>query len=123
MQSMNVLIIEDDGDISFMLKDILKEKLKENNLSIDIVENGKEAASLVQNKNYDLLLLDIHMPIMNGIEFLKNFGEHVENTPIVVVTSTPHLVPQKDNRYRIVISKPFSYEDFAQKIDHALKHV
>ena len=53
----------------------------------DFVENGKEALDKCREKEYDLILLDIMMPIMSGIEFLENIQEEDEVKSKVVLMS------------------------------------
>lgn len=63
-----VLIIDDD---KFLL-DIYTVKFKENGLIVDTATGGEEALEkLRENKNYDILLLDIVMPVMDGFAFLE----------------------------------------------------
>ena len=81
-----VLIVDDSALMRSFLSDIIK---KENMFQvIDTAGNGVQALKILESGNtYDLLLLDIHMPLMGGIELLKHIG-NLEHKPIVIVISS-----------------------------------
>jgi DNA-binding response OmpR family regulator len=62
-----ILIVEDEKD----LRDIYEEVLKEANFEVITATNGKEALKLLNNEKIDLMLLDLMMPEMDGMEVLK----------------------------------------------------
>ncbi|MBU3968640.1 response regulator [Patescibacteria group bacterium] len=80
-----VLIIDDD---KFLL-DIYTVKFKENGLVVDTAIGGEEALEkLRENKNYDILLLDIVMPVMDGFAFLeKKKAENLAPKAVIVILS------------------------------------
>jgi len=83
-----VLMVEDNKANQMFLGVVLK-KL---NLTYDIANNGKEAIEKYKNDNYDIILMDENMPIMNGIEAVKHIREYEKthnliHTPIISVTA------------------------------------
>ena len=64
---MRLLLCEDERSLSRAIETILKR----NNYSVDAVYNGKDALDYIIEGNYDGIILDIMMPIMDGIEVLK----------------------------------------------------
>ncbi|MBD3238430.1 MAG: response regulator [Candidatus Moranbacteria bacterium] len=66
-----VLIIDDEMMIREMYKDILEAE----NLKVDVAANGKEGLNKLDKKNYDMVLLDIMMPVMDGMTMLANLKE------------------------------------------------
>ncbi len=76
-----ILVIDDERSIRNMLRDILEyEKYK-----VDDAENGMEGLKLVNSKKYDVILLDIKMPNMDGIEVLEH-AIKVTDTPVVMIS-------------------------------------
>lgn len=77
-QSLKVLVVEDHG----ISQKIIKQQLELLNQKVFVVSNGKEAFSLLSQKKFDLILTDIHMPIMNGFE-LSMLAQSLESAPRV----------------------------------------
>lgn len=104
-----VLLAEDRPDNQNLVWRILREL----DIQLDIATNGEEAIELLQQRSYDLMLMDIQMPVMNGIEAL----EHIRNIlqmrelPIIAVTASV-LITEIEQYLTIgfdaVLSKPFS---------------
>jgi DNA-binding response OmpR family regulator len=81
----NVLLAEDEVAISEPLGIVLGTLP----ISVDIVSNGEEALKLCAKKHYDLILLDLMMPVCNGIEFLKksHLGRSAPDTQVILLTN------------------------------------
>ncbi|MDQ3123251.1 MAG: response regulator [bacterium] len=62
-----ILLVEDEGVISEPMEIVLSSHMYD----VDIAKNGLEALNLCKDKKYDIILLDIMMPVMDGLEFLK----------------------------------------------------
>lgn len=81
----NILVVDDDAINRKLLTAVLKNK------GYNIIEanNGVEALSAIESNNIDLILLDVLMPVMNGIEFLQNIKAKPQymNIPIIVLTT------------------------------------
>jgi PAS domain S-box-containing protein len=87
-------------------------------------ENGKIATELIQKQNFDLVLMDIQMPVMDGLEATVYIRKTLKNTtPIIALTANAFkhdidLYLQKGmNDY---ITKPYDEQDFFRKIEHVL---
>lgn len=80
---MKILLLEDDKLFSETLEDFLDD----NDFEVDIANDGEEALSLNYEKNYDLYLLDINVPKINGLELLKDLRESGDETPAIFITS------------------------------------
>ncbi|MBN2413274.1 sigma-54-dependent Fis family transcriptional regulator [candidate division KSB1 bacterium] len=78
-----ILIIDDDKQLRMLLKD----RLKAQNYFILEAENGKEGFELYKKERPDLILLDLQMPVLDGIGFLKQFDKEKMDTPVVVLTA------------------------------------
>jgi len=83
----NILIAEDNSTIQLLYQNLLSEW----GYDFDIAENGQEAVGLVRKNRgkYDLCLMDVEMPVMNGIEATRKIREDTHYLPIAACTSEP----------------------------------
>lgn len=81
-RNITLLIVDDDGFIRTTLSSILGVYFKE----IDLAENGEEAFELFKKKNHDLIISDISMPIIDGIELATKIREVDKFKPIVIMS-------------------------------------
>lgn len=80
---LNVLYVEDEPDIRNKTSDILSIFFK----SIIIKENGQEGLEIFKNKNIDIVITDIRMPVMDGLEMISEIRKIDSNVPIVITTA------------------------------------
>lgn len=79
-----ILVVDDEESITFLLKTELEE-LSE--YDVDVALNGTEAINLIQSTIYDIVLLDIKMPRVSGIDVLKHINEHSPTTQVIMLTN------------------------------------
>lgn len=82
-----ILIIEDDNDIALLEKDYLEM----NDFNVEIVEDGYKAVNLLKEVKYDLIILDIMLPNINGYDICKMIREELD-IPIIMVTAKNEMV-------------------------------
>jgi len=82
--SLNVLLAEDDRDIA----DLVTMMLIERGIEVTHVANGALAVDAIQKEAFDLVLMDIHMPIMTGYEAIAELNKIKSQTPIVVMSAS-----------------------------------
>jgi CheY-like chemotaxis protein len=82
---MKILYVEDDQ----ILKEIFPEILKSIGYPNDIVDNGIEALKALEKNDYDLVLMDLNMPLMSGIETAKliSIKATIKQKPIIIIMS------------------------------------
>lgn len=95
------------------------------NWQVQIVSSGHQALLLAQCNPPDLILSDVRMPLMNGLEFTQilRANSRTKHTPVLLMTSTPGLVSQQqcqELRILKVIAKPFDPLTIADSISSAL---
>ena len=115
LEGLHVLVAEDNKMNQFYITQLLS-NLK---VTADIAENGREAVELYHksNKDYDLILMDLYMPVMNGLEAIKNIRQlerqRIKKVPIVAC-SADVLPESKKNAIKVGIDfyllKPLSME-------------
>jgi heavy metal response regulator len=117
---MRILLVEDDkGIVRFVRKGLL-----ENSFSVDVAANGEEGLNAVLRMKYDLVVLDILLPKMDGREVLKRIRSTDVQTPVIFLTA-------KDSEGDIVhglnlgaddyLTKPFSFNELLARIQAILR--
>lgn len=79
----NILVVEDDQDLNAAYKIILEHEGHDVRVAFD----GKEALGTVQNSQPEIIVLDLLMPVMSGIEFLREYNNTDHNSKILVFTN------------------------------------
>lgn len=113
---MELLLIEDNIRISeFMVKGLV-----ESGFSVVLAENGTDARSLISQREWDLILLDIMLPDIDGIELLQYTRYKKINTPILVVSA----LGEPDDKVKALdygaddyLAKPFHFKELIARIN------
>jgi signal transduction histidine kinase len=120
-----VLLAEDNAASQFVIKKMLKEW----DIDVDIATNGLEAFEKLKANDYNLILMDTHMPVMNGIEstkrIRKEMGDSKKNIPIISFSASVVKSEKEQAREAGVddfIDKPFEPETLHFKISHLLEN-
>ncbi|MGV7118967.1 response regulator transcription factor [Paenibacillus kyungheensis] len=117
---MRILIVEDEQHLAEALTQILKK----NHYSVDAVHDGRTGLDYAQSGIYDLLLLDIMMPEMDGISVLKTLRQQGVATPVILLTAKGEITDKViglDYGADDYIAKPFSSEELLARIRAALR--
>jgi CheY-like chemotaxis protein len=94
----SVLIVEDEPELA----EIYHTLLSQSGYNAMIAHNGKDALHSVSTQSPDLILLDLRMPIMDGVEFLKKYNLKEKHPDVkVVVFSNYDLQDEIDDAYRL----------------------
>ncbi|MCI5055468.1 MAG: PAS domain S-box protein [Flavobacteriales bacterium] len=116
LSGMKVLLVEDNKINQFFATSLMEPW----GLKISIANNGKEAVELVGKESFDLILMDIQMPVMDGMEATKKIRDELKiKTPIIALTA--NAIKGDEEKYLAIgmddyLSKPFEAEDLNQKI-------
>ena len=118
----NVLVVEDDPMVAQLHEHYLSQ-IKGFELC-DMARNGEEALRLLQNKSYDLLILDVFMPSMDGLQLLAKIRENGFDVDVIIVSAANDKDKIKQAlRLGAVdyIIKPFEFERFSLALNNYLK--
>ena len=120
----NILIVEDNKINQVVTQNILKSK----GFKSDIADDGLIAIEKTKSNNYDLILMDLNMPNMGGIESTKKIREFDSITPIIALTASdsPETVGEIlhiDSGFSDFLHKPYKNEEFFQKIELHLSNL
>lgn len=112
---MKILVVEDERD----LNSVITRHLKKNNFGVDSVFDGEEALDFLEYENYDLVILDIMMPKLNGYEVVKKLREKKDETPILMLTAKDSIddkVKGLDSGADDYLVKPFDFNELLARI-------
>ncbi|MCC6027241.1 MAG: response regulator [Archaeoglobi archaeon] len=114
---MKILIVEDDESMIELLKKILCQ------YEVIVAKDGKEGVEKFLAEKPDLVLMDIELPKMNGIDATKEIKKIDPNAKIIAVTA--YAVQRGNEAMKVgileIISKPFKIKNLIEKVESALK--
>lgn len=117
---MHILVIEDEKKIL----DFIKRGLKEEGYVVSSAQNGNDGFNLALAQDFDLIILDIMLPDMDGITICKKFRENSLLKPILMLTaknSTKDKVMGLDSGADDYLTKPFAFEEFLARVRALLR--
>lgn len=112
---MRILIAEDEKD----LNRIITARLKEEHYSVDSCMDGGEALKYLQSAEYDAVVLDIMMPVEDGLSVLKKMRGRNDSTPVILLTAKDSIedrVKGLDAGANDYLVKPFAFEELLARI-------
>ncbi len=121
--SFKILIVEDDDICQFLISKIVQ------NIGYEftVASNGVEALEILEKENFDLILIDIEMPIMSGYETTRRIrisnNSQLSQIPIIGISANPlenDVKPFIEKGMNDYISKPIYELELKQKIDNQL---
>ena len=112
---MRILVVEDEVN----LNDIIVKKLKLEHYGVDSCFDGKEALDYISSVEYDVIILDIMMPKLNGFEVLKKIRNQNIKTPVLLLTARDGIedrVQGLDFGADDYLIKPFAFDELLARI-------
>jgi len=113
---MKVLVVEDDRTVGQYVKRGLEEQLNQ----VDLVDDGVEALARASQFEYDVLVLDLRLPGLSGIEILRTLRDKGNTTPVLVLTAQD-AVESKVQALRTgaddYVTKPFAFEELLARVE------
>jgi len=117
---MRILVIEDEKKIA----DFIKRGLKEEGYTVDVAYDGEEGQFLAKTNTYDLILLDLMLPKLDGLTLCKNLKKEGFSTPIIMVTAKDTIedkVVGLNSGADDYITKPFAFEELLARVRAILR--
>lgn len=117
---MRILIVEDEHRIA----QALKEGLEQESYAVDVCFDGEDGYNTAHNEEYDLILLDVMLPSMNGVEVCKKLRTEGNHTPVLMLTAKDQnrdIINGLDNGADDYLAKPFSFEVLLARIRALLR--
>lgn len=119
--NMRVLVVEDDEKIA----SFIKKGLQEESYSVDVTENGYEAIYMIETNSYDIVLLDLMIHGLSGMDVCRNIRAKNIVTPIIMLTARDEIkdkVIGLDSGANDYITKPFAFEELLARIRVRLRN-
>ena len=113
------LVVDDEKNVT----DLLKIQLEEEGFGVDIANDGAVAINKVQGKRYDVILLDLKMPRVNGIDVLKFAKENHPDSQVLILTGYGDIKTAVDTIKMGAfdfITKPYNFEELLVSVKNAL---
>ena len=114
------ILVVDDEDA---LRMVLSSELSSSGYDVAIASDGDEAITIVQNKKFDLVLLDIKMPKVDGFEVLKFIKKNFPAMKVIMLTGFADLknaIESKKHGAEDFVSKPYDLVDLLTTIERVL---
>lgn len=112
---MRILIVEDELD----LQNVLEKRLKAEHYSVDACANGNDAIDYIEMAAYDVIVLDIMLPGLNGLEILEKMRSQNNKTPVLLLTakdSVSDRVKGLDLGADDYLVKPFAFDELLARL-------
>ncbi|MDE0470519.1 MAG: response regulator [Ekhidna sp.] len=116
--SKKIIVVEDSNVVQNLLKKILSRL----NYEVESAKNGQQLIDMMSNSTYDLILLDINMPVMDGMECAKSIramDDAQKDVPIIAITGNAKNYTKKDFKavgINSVVPKPLDYDFLIEQV-------
>src|SRR6185369_13303923 len=118
---MRILVIEDDLKTAAYLR----KGLSENGFKVKVATEGEEGLYLALTREFDLILLDVMLPDIDGWQVLKKLRFRENKTPVIFLTardSVPDRVKGLELGANDYLVKPFAFSELIARINNSLRH-
>lgn len=114
---MKILVADDDP----IIRKLLYEVLSNDGYQVTVTENGAEAVKEAQRQPFQLLFMDVHMPVMNGLEALIRIQNMIPDMVVVMMDSYPDQLANQAKKEGALtcIHKPFDLQEIRKVISEA----
>jgi len=112
---MRILVVEDDPPLA----SYIRKGLEAEHYAVDVALDGEQGALMARELDYDLLVLDLNLPKLDGISLLRNLRPSKPEVPVLVLTARPLVedrVQALDSGADDCINKPFSYSELSARV-------
>jgi DNA-binding response OmpR family regulator len=117
---MRILVIEDERKVA----EFVARGLKADRYAVDVADNGDSGWAMVNTYEYDLIILDLMLPGMNGLELLRRFRARNTQTPVLVLTARDATASKVENFEAGAddyLTKPFAFAELQMRVKALLR--
>lgn len=112
---MKILLVEDEHRIA----QSIKKGLEQERMAVDLAFDGIEGYDLAIGEEYDLIILDLMLPLMNGLEICTKLRQNKKQTPILILTARGQMEDKVEGLNKGAddyLTKPFAFEELLARI-------
>ncbi len=118
----SILIVDDTA----LLAEAIADMLRMEGFTVTLAANGMEALAVLEQESHDLIISDLRMPIMDGIEFIKQVRRHsvLQDTPIIVLSAQADEANKRESKQAgadLFLTKPFDESELLSSIHFLLQ--
>jgi two-component system cell cycle response regulator DivK len=114
----HALVVEDDAEIARFFQLVLQEA----SFDVEVITNGQDALERLMAVIPDLVILDLNIPFVTGLEVLHRV--RADNTlagvKVIVVSANPHMTDQVGEQADLILQKPVSYEQLRNLVQRII---
>ena len=114
--SIRCLLVEDE----YFTRDVLSLTLRRANFEVEVAENGQSALDYLKTHIPDIVLVDLHMPIISGYEVINSIrsDDRLQNTMIVIITANPSAIRSPEAQIAdVFMTKPLDVKSLISTIE------
>jgi DNA-binding response OmpR family regulator len=114
----SVLIVDDTP----VIREFLKEFFDDAGFDTDTAENGQDGLKMALKKNYSLILSDVHMPVMSGMDLVVGLRSSKPDIPIIMMDSLPSKLARlaAESGAQGCLSKPFDLDELRTMVERLI---
>jgi two-component system copper resistance phosphate regulon response regulator CusR len=116
----NICLVEDEDKVS----SFIKKGLNEHNYEVDIADNGDAALDMILQKSYNLVILDVMLPGMSGIELCRQLRKHQPQLPVLMLSALGTIDDKVNGLHSgsdDYLVKPFHFNELLARIEALLR--
>ncbi len=116
----NILVADEQTQMRHLLGAIFTQQ----GYNVKTAKSGKEALETIYDNEFDILVLNHELPVINGIQLINWLEENEINTPIVMMGSILEATEQRTNRFpavKSVLNKPFKVQDLTDSVKSVIQ--
>jgi DNA-binding response OmpR family regulator len=117
---MKILVVEDEAKVA----NFVKRGLQEEGYAVELAEDGKKGLDLIKTGEYDIVLLDLMIPEIDGLEVLKRMRSEEIETPVLIITAKStkeDVIKGLDTGSDDYLTKPFAFDELLARIRALLR--
>ena len=114
-----ILLVDDDADVLSFMTDALQDR----GYDLRVLQSSAQAVTVIASADFDLIITDIVMPKVHGLQILQSAKQRNPDTPVIFVTGHPHRDILREGFEKgafSVLEKPFTVSEFLSTVDRAL---